>query len=150
MSRLNEDTYTSSEEDEYVFDEPEAPEKSTPIESVKKQSKTTEVIEETLNFDEELSENGTELESGTGVEIQTEIGMEADDSGSESEYEEVVIRKRVKKKKTTQSRTKATNLKSTNLKSTPEASSNEQLLSSFINQMEGVDPFNFQVIAPGQ
>ena len=100
MSRLNEDTYTSSEEDEYVFDEPEAPEKSTPIESVKKQSKTTEVIEETLNFDEELSENGTELESGTGVEIQ--IGMEADDSGSgsESEYEEVVIRKRVKKKKT--------------------------------------------------
>ena len=87
MSKLNEDTYTSSEEEEHVTKTHVTQHNSNPVKNVKVQ--LTEIVEETTNFKEESL--GTRS-------AQQEVKDSESESDSESEYEEVIIRKRVKKK----------------------------------------------------
>lgn len=139
MSSLQQDTYTSSEEEDYVFEE--SSETVQPVEKVqpvkkKIEKSTEEEVENGFSFD--LDENENEVEN------------EAEDESSESEYEEIIVRKKVKKKSSKKRRSQKESVqKETNLDG-EENIANMSHLANFINQFEGVDPFNFQVVAPGQ
>ena len=81
---------------------------------------------------------------------RTENENDAENESSESEYEEIIVRKKVKKKSSKKrSSKKASVQKETNLDG-EENIANMSHLANFVNQFEGVDPFNFQVVAPGQ
>ena len=141
MSTLQQDTYTSSEEDEYVFEEQE----QRPVEKVAKKQSVEKVVEkqpvEKVEEVEEEVMNGFEFDN------------EQDSSGSE--YEEIIVRKKkVKKKSGKKSRpvvlkTDTVSLTDENVGNVGNVEDTEQL-TNFINEFEGVDPYNFQLVLPGQ
>ena len=138
MSSLQ-DTYTSSEEEDYVFEEP-----NKEVQHVAKKVEVKPVAKKIEKYTEEVTNKFS-------FELDED---ESDVSDSDSEYEEVVVRKKVKKKSNKNGKKKSSiKRKSSSVKKELSASKEDEdivNLTNFVNQFEGIDPFNFQMVAPGQ
>ena len=139
MSNFQQDTYTSSEEEDYVFEEPNK-EEVQPIE--KKKVEKVQPVEKVQHVEKKV-EKSTEEQIGNGFSFDLDENdlendqNEAGDDSSESEYEEVVVRKKVKKKKSKKRAKKKPVQNEANLS---DKDKDIILMTDFVNQFEGIDP----------
>ena len=146
MSTLQQDTYTSSDEEDYVFEESnekvqpveKVPVEKVPVDKVPVKKVPVKKVPVKKVQPKKVHQTVDDVNNGFSFDLN-------DDDSSGSEYEEIIVRKKIKKKSKKKSKK---NLR----KETETASESENMtnMTNFVNQFEGVDPFNFQIVKPGQ